>query len=213
MSPSPEQVPSPQKFSNQWNPTGLETNPWAQNPQNQYGIGNLTAQFEANNLYDGQSLPSSAGRYAQRGSGPILDDVRRQPPSYAPTTLTRSDQASDPSIPLEEIRFRNPPRKIPLGPSGREHQNLIDLQPPDPSTMSAPRNDGPANEFEIKNWKDSSRTSSMSSGSVVTSTKNPINELQEYVVSNKMKHPLYIEDRGMDGLFSVKCVVEGNCLE
>ena len=212
MPPSPQHVPNPQMVSKQWynGPTGLKTDPWAQNQPDQYGIGNLSAQLEAHSLNDGQSIPSSAGQCAVRGSGPIFADVRSPPSSYAPTTLTRSDQS--PSIPLDEIRFRDPPSKIPLGPSGREHQNLIDF-PNDPSTMSAPRNDGPVNEFEIKNWKDSSRTSSMSSGSVVTSTKNPINELQEYVVSNKMKHPLYIEDRGMDGLFSVKCVVEGNCLE
>ena len=215
MPPSPQHVPNP--LSNQWYktndqrliPTGLTTDPWNQN-----GIGNLSAQLEASNLNDEESIPSSAGKYVQRGSGPILEDVRRPPASMAPsTTLTLSDQQS--SIPLDDIRFRNPP-KLPLGPSGRENRNLIDFEAKDkdPSTMSAPRNDAP--EFEITNWnKDSSRTSSMNSGSLtgVTSTKNPINELQEYVVSNRLKHPQYIEDRGMDGLFSVKCIVDGNCLE
>ena len=101
-----------------------------------------------------------------------------------------------------------------MGPSRREHQNLIDLEK-DPSTMSVPVNEEPVDAFEIKNWnKESSRSSSMNSSLTgVTSTKNPINELQEYVVSNRLKHPRYEEDRGMDGLFSVKCIVEGNCLE
>ena len=222
MPPSPQHVPNP--LSQQWYqtkdqrliPTGLTSDPWNQNQPNQYGIQDLSDQLEAHNLNDKDSIPSSAGKYAHRGSEPILDDVRRPAPSIAPTSLTLSDQAT--TIPLDEIRFRSTyesSQKIPLGPSRREHQNLIDLEK-DPSTMSVPVNEAPVDAFEIKNWnKESSRTSSMNSGSLtgVTSTKNPINELQEYVVSNRLKHPQYIEDRGMDGLFSVKCIVEGNCLE
>lgn len=219
MPPSPQHVPNP--LSQQWYqtkdqrliPTGLTSDPWKYG-SNQYGIEDLSAQLGAHNLNDKESIPSSAGQYANRGSEPILADVRRQPPSIAPTTLTRSDQAT--SISLDKIHFRDEPsQKIPLGPSRREYQNLIDLEK-DPSTMSVPVNEPPVDAFEIKNWnKESSRTSSMNSGSLtgVTSTKNPINELQEYVVSNRLKHPQYIEDRGMDGLFSVKCIVEGNCLE
>ena len=220
MPPSPQHVPNP--LSQQWYqtkdqrliPTGLTSDPWNQTQQNRYGIEDLSAQLEDHNLNDKESIPSSAGKYAHRGSAPILNDVRRPTPSLAPTTLTQSDQPS--SVPLDQIYFRNEPsQKIPLGPSRREHRNLIDLEK-DPSTMSVPVNEAPIDAFEIKNWnKESSRTSSMNSGSLtgVTSTKNPINELQEYVVSNKLKHPEYIEDRGMDGIFSVKCIVEGNCRE
>jgi len=209
MPPAVQDVPPlsqhwPQTNDQRHIPTGLTTDPWNQNRSNQYEI-DLSAQMGAHNLNDKESIPSSAGMYAHRGSAPILTDVCSRAPSLAQTTLTQSDQAT--SIPLDEIQFRS---KIPLNPSGRDYRNLIDLEK-DPSTMSLPVSNAPVDEFEIKNWnKESSRTSSMNSGSLtgVTSTKNPINELQEYVVSNKLKHPQYIEDRGMDGLFSVKCIVE-----